>query len=63
MITNYMVSLAAGSTDLCLLTVLTDALALPLANNKAEALTIKKLTAHNPPMAAQFAELKKGENE
>lgn len=36
---------------------------LRLANNKAEALTIKKLTAHNPTMAAKFAELKKGENE
>lgn len=36
---------------------------LRLANNKAEALTIKKLTAHSPTMAAKFAELKKGENE
>ena len=35
---------------------------LRLANNKAEELTIKKLTAHNPTMAARFAELKKGEN-
>lgn len=36
---------------------------LRLANNKAEALTIKKLTAHSPTMAAKFAELKKSENE
>lgn len=36
---------------------------LRLANNKAEALTIKKLTAHSPTMAAKFAELKKGKNE
>ena len=36
---------------------------LRLANNKAEALTIKKLTAHSPTMVAKFAELKKGENE
>ena len=36
---------------------------LRLANNKAEALTIKKLTAHSPTMAAKCAELKKGENE
>ena len=32
---------------------------LRLANNKAEDLTIKKLTAHNPTMAQKFAELKK----
>ena len=31
---------------------------LRLANNKAEALTIKKLTANNPTMARKFAELK-----
>jgi len=30
---------------------------LRLANNKAEELTIKKLTAHNPTMAKKFAEL------
>ena len=36
---------------------------LRLANNKAEELSIKKLTAHNPTMAAKFSELKKGENE
>lgn len=35
---------------------------LRLANRKAEELTIKKLTAHNPTMAAKFAELEKGEN-
>ena len=31
---------------------------LRLANDKAEALTIKKLTANNPTMARKFAELK-----
>jgi hypothetical protein len=31
---------------------------LRLANDKAEDLTIKKLTAHNPTMARKFAELK-----
>ena len=36
MITNDMVSLAAGSTDLCLLTVLTDALALLLVGAAGE---------------------------
>lgn len=35
---------------------------LRLANRNAEELTIKKLTAHNPTMAAKFAELEKGEN-
>ena len=33
---------------------------LRLANNKADDLTIKKLTRGNPTMAAQFAELEKG---
>ena len=32
---------------------------LRLANNKAEDLTIKKLTRNNPTMAAKFAELEK----
>lgn len=36
MITNDMVSLAAGPTDLCLLTVLTDVLALPLVGAAGE---------------------------
>jgi len=36
---------------------------LRLANNKAEELTIKKLTRKNPTMAAKFAELPRGENE
>lgn len=35
---------------------------LRLANSKAEELTIKKLTAKNPTMAARFAELKTDEN-
>ncbi len=34
---------------------------LRLANNKAEDLSIKKLTRNNPTMAAKFAELKRGE--
>ena len=34
---------------------------LRLANNKAEDLTIKKLTAHNPTMARKFAELESRE--
>ena len=33
---------------------------LRLANNKAEELTIKRLTKNNPTMSAKFAELKKG---
>ena len=33
---------------------------LRLANNKAEDLTIKKLTRGNPTMQAKFAELKNG---
>ena len=36
---------------------------LRLANNKAEDLSIKKLTRGNPTMAAKFAELKTGEPE
>ncbi len=36
---------------------------LRLANNKAEDLSIKKLTRGNPTMAAKFAELKTGESE
>jgi len=32
---------------------------LRLANNKAEGLTIKKLTTNNPTMEAKFNELKK----
>jgi hypothetical protein len=36
---------------------------LRLANNKAEDLTIKKLTRKNPTMAAKFAELPDGNNE
>ena len=32
---------------------------LRLANNKADDLTVKKLTRGNPTMAAKFAELKK----
>lgn len=36
---------------------------LRLANNKAEALTIKKLTANNPTMARKFAELKEQKGE
>lgn len=36
---------------------------LRLANNKAEDLTIKRLTAKNPTMAAKFAELKKNKEE
>jgi hypothetical protein len=35
---------------------------LRLANNKAEDLSIKKLTRNNPTMAQKFAELKKDEN-
>lgn len=35
---------------------------LRLANNKADDLTIKKLTAHNPTMAKKFAELKSSES-
>jgi hypothetical protein len=35
---------------------------LRLANNKAEDLTVKKLTRGNPTMAAKFAELKNGPN-
>jgi hypothetical protein len=31
-----------------------------LANDKAEDLTVKKLTRSNPTMAAKFAELKDG---
>ncbi len=34
---------------------------LRLANNKAQDVTIKKLTSKNPTMAAKFAELKKGD--
>ena len=34
---------------------------LRLANNKAEDLSIKRLTRNNPTMAAKFAELKQGE--
>lgn len=34
---------------------------LRLANNKAEDLTVKKLTKGNPTMAAKFAELKNGD--
>ena len=34
---------------------------LRLANNKAEDLTIKKLTKNNPTMAQKFADLKKGD--
>jgi hypothetical protein len=36
---------------------------LRLANNKADELTIKKLTRGNPTMAAKFAELQKGDSE
>ena len=36
---------------------------LRLANNKAEELTIKKLTRNNPTMKAKFDELNQGENE
>ena len=36
---------------------------LRLANNKAEDLTIKRLTRNNPTMAAKFAELEKGRKE
>lgn len=36
---------------------------LRLANNKAEDLTVKKLTKNNPTMAAKFDELKKGESD
>ncbi len=36
---------------------------LRLANNKAEDLTIKRLTAKNPTMAAKFAELKRNKGE
>jgi len=35
---------------------------LRLANNKAEDLTIKRLTKGNPTMAAKFAELEKNNN-
>jgi hypothetical protein len=35
---------------------------LRLANNKADDLTVKKLTRGNPTMAAKFAELKKGKD-
>ena len=35
---------------------------LRLANNKADDLTIKKLTRWNPTMAAKFAELKDAED-
>ncbi len=34
---------------------------LRLANNKAQDVTIKKLTRKNPTMAAKFEELKKGD--
>ena len=34
---------------------------LRLANNKADDLSVKKLTNKNPTMAAKFAELKKGD--
>jgi hypothetical protein len=34
---------------------------LRLANDKAQEVTIKKLTRHNPTMAQKFAELKTGE--
>jgi hypothetical protein len=33
---------------------------LRLANNKADDLTVKKLTKGNPTMAAKFADLKNG---
>lgn len=36
---------------------------LRLSNNKADELTIKKLTKGNPTMAAKFAELQKGDSE
>lgn len=35
---------------------------LRIANNKADDLTVKKLTRGNPTMAAKFAELKRHEN-
>ena len=35
---------------------------LRLANNKADDLTVKKLTQNNPTMAAKFGELKKDED-
>ena len=36
---------------------------LRLANDKAQDVTIKKLTRKNPTMAAKFADLKRTENE
>ena len=35
---------------------------LRLANNKAQDLTVKRLTKNNPTMAAKFAELNDGNN-
>jgi hypothetical protein len=35
---------------------------LRLANNKADDLTVKKLTKNNPTMAAKFADLKRGDH-